>query len=75
MRQGRILARRRSARVAALARDTGRFTLEDSLGVQLTASECLRPEFALKDGRLHRADSPLISMGGPDGAPQTPRRS
>jgi len=42
------------------ARDTGRFTLEDSVGVQLTANERLRPEFALKDGRLHSSDSPLL---------------
>ena len=48
------------ADVSVLARDVGRFTLEDSLGVQLVATERLRPEFALKDGRLHRADSPLL---------------
>jgi dihydroorotase len=49
------------ADVSVLARDVGRFTLEDSLGAQLIADERLRPEFALKDGRLHRADSPLLS--------------
>jgi dihydroorotase len=49
-----------AADVSVLSRDHGRFTLEDSLGVQLTASERLRPEFTLKDGRLHRADSPLL---------------
>jgi dihydroorotase len=48
------------ADVSVLARDTGRFTLEDSLGVRLIATERLRPEFALKNGRLHRADSPLL---------------
>jgi dihydroorotase len=48
------------ANVSVLARDVGRFTLEDSLGVQLVAEQRLRPEFALKDGRLHRADSPLL---------------
>jgi dihydroorotase len=48
------------ADVSVLARDFGRFTLEDSLGVRITANERLRPEFALKDGRLHRADSPLL---------------
>ena len=54
------------ADVSVLARDVGRFTLEDSLGVQLVASERLRPEFALKDGRLHRADSPLLFESLPD---------
>jgi dihydroorotase len=49
-----------AADVSVLARDTGRFTLEDSLGGHLIATERLRPEFALKDGRLHRADSPLL---------------
>jgi dihydroorotase len=50
-----------AADVSVLACDHGRFTLEDSLGVHLTATERLRPEFALKDGRLYRADSPLLS--------------
>jgi dihydroorotase len=49
-----------AADVSVLARDTGRFTLEDSLGAKLVASERLRPEFALKDGRLHPSDSPLL---------------
>ena len=49
-----------AADVTVLARDVGRWTLEDSLGVQLTANERLRPEFALKDGRLHSSDSPLL---------------
>ncbi|HMH52515.1 MAG TPA: amidohydrolase/deacetylase family metallohydrolase [Candidatus Acidoferrum sp.] len=49
-----------AADVSVLARDVGRWTLEDSLGVQLTANERLRPEFALKDGRLHSSDSSLL---------------
>jgi len=49
-----------AADVSVLARDVGRWTLEDSLGAQLTTNERLRPEFALKGGRLHRADSPLL---------------
>jgi hypothetical protein len=49
-----------AADVSVLARDVGRWTLQDSLGAQLPASERLRPEFALKDGRLHQADSPLL---------------
>jgi dihydroorotase len=50
-----------AADVSVLVRDVGEWTLEDSLGVRLTTHERLRPEFALKDGRLHRADSPLLS--------------
>jgi dihydroorotase len=49
-----------AADVTVLARDVGRFTLEDSLGERLTAEARLRPEFALKAGRLHRSDSPLL---------------
>ena len=49
-----------AADVTVLARDVGSWSLEDSVGVQLTATERLRPEFALKAGRLHRADSPLL---------------
>lgn len=48
------------ADVSVLARDVGRWTLEDSLGEQLATSERLRPEFALKAGAMHRADSPLL---------------
>jgi dihydroorotase len=48
------------ADVSVLARDTGRWTLQDSLGAQLTATERLRPEFALKAGAMHPADSPLL---------------
>jgi dihydroorotase len=49
-----------AADVTVLARDVGRWTLEDSLGAKLTSNERLRPEFALKDGRLHSSDSPLL---------------
>jgi dihydroorotase len=48
------------ADVSVLARDVGQWTLQDSLGAQLPATERLRPEFALKAGRLHPADSPLL---------------
>jgi dihydroorotase len=50
----------RAADVSVLARDTGRWELEDSLGEKLTATERLRPEFALKAGVRHAADSPLL---------------
>ena len=48
------------ADVSVLARDVGRWTLEDSLGERVSTEQRLRPEFALKDGRLHHADSPLL---------------
>jgi hypothetical protein len=34
--------------------------LEDSLGVQLTAGQRGRPEFAVRAGAIHPADSPLL---------------
>jgi hypothetical protein len=46
--------------VTVLAHDVGRWTLQDSLDVQLMAKERLRPEFALKAGKRHAADSPLL---------------
>jgi dihydroorotase len=55
-----------AADVSVLARETGRFVLADSLGVELTVNERLRPEFALKDGRLHRSDSPLLAESTAD---------
>lgn len=48
------------ADVSVLARDVGRWTLQDSLGAEITADERLRPEFALRGGTMHRADSPLL---------------
>ena len=48
------------ADVSVLACDAGSWTLEDSLGTQITASRRLRPEFALKAGKVYRADSPLL---------------
>ncbi len=48
------------ADVTVLSHDVGRWTLQDSLGVQLMAKERLRPEFALKAGKRHAADSPLL---------------
>jgi dihydroorotase len=55
-----------AADVTVLARDVGRWTLQDSLGAQLTVHERLRPEFALRAGRLHRADSPLLFESAED---------
>lgn len=48
------------ADVSVLSRDVGQWSLEDSLGVRLTATERLRPDFTLKAGVMHRADSPLL---------------
>jgi dihydroorotase len=48
------------ADVSVLACDTGSWTLEDSLGARLTADRRLRPELALKAGKVYRADSPLL---------------
>jgi dihydroorotase len=50
----------RPADISVLARDTGRWALQDSLGEKLTAIERLRPELAVKDGVVHPADSPLL---------------
>ncbi|MBI1734155.1 MAG: amidohydrolase family protein [Candidatus Rokubacteria bacterium] len=49
------------ADVSILARDAGRWSLEDSLGETLTATERLRPELALKAGVVYAADSPLLA--------------
>jgi dihydroorotase len=49
------------ADVSVLAFDAGSWTLEDSLGAQIAVSQRLRPEFALKAGKVYRADSPLLS--------------
>jgi dihydroorotase len=50
----------RVADVSVLAHDTGRWSLRDSLGATLTATERLRPELTLKAGIVHAADSPLL---------------
>lgn len=49
-----------AADVTVLARDVGRWTLEDSLGERVTTEQRLRPEFALKAGRVHPSDSSLL---------------
>lgn len=48
------------ADVTVLARDVGDWTLQDSLGAQIRATERLRPEFAMKAGTIHQSDSPLL---------------
>jgi dihydroorotase len=48
------------ADVSVLARDTGEWTLEDSLGDRITTSDRLRPELAVKAGRVFASDSSLL---------------
>ena len=50
----------RQADVSVLEMLHGRFELRDNSGVVETASEMLVPAFALRAGRRHDADSPLI---------------
>jgi len=54
------LAPGRAADVSVLARDAGEWILRDAVGGQIRITERLRPEFALRAGTLHRADSPLL---------------
>ena len=60
--QGQIgsLAPGSVADVSVLARDAGVWTLKDCLGGALRITERLRPEFALRAGVVHRADSSLL---------------
>jgi dihydroorotase len=48
------------ADISVLARDVGSWTLEDSVGVKLTARERLRAEVTVKSGTIHRPDSSLL---------------
>lgn len=48
------------ADISILELDRGRWTLEDSLGVQIVASQRLRPKFAMRAGNVVEADSPLL---------------
>ena len=56
------------ADVTVLARDVGQWTLQDSLGAQISATERLRPELALKAGTIHASDSPLLFQSAKDAA-------
>jgi len=49
-----------TADVSVIARDRGSWSLKDCLGAEITITERLRPEFALRAGVLHRADSSLL---------------
>jgi dihydroorotase len=60
------LAPGREADVSVLRLDRGKWTLQDALGVKITARERLRPELALRRGTLHRPDSPLLFESAPN---------
>ena len=60
------LAPGRTADVSIIARDRGTWTLTDCLGSQLTIGERLRPDFALRVGVFHPADSSLLSESTAD---------
>jgi dihydroorotase len=49
-----------AADVSVLGVDSGKWTLEDSLGAQIVGTQRLRPEFALRAGAVMPADSPLL---------------
>jgi dihydroorotase len=48
------------ADISALRLVDGNFTLVDSEQVTRKARQLIHPEFALRAGKLHRADSPLL---------------
>jgi dihydroorotase len=54
------LAPGRVADVSVLAIDDGDFVLQDSLGVRIPATKRLRPVLALRAGKVHRPESPLL---------------
>ncbi len=56
------LAPGRAADVSVLEVLTGRFTLSDNSGEQVTADRMIAPVFCLRDGMRHDADSPLVPM-------------
>jgi dihydroorotase len=60
------LAPGRTADVSVIARDAGTWVLRDCLGSAITVGERLRPEFALRAGVLHRADSSLLAESTAD---------
>ena len=54
------------ADVSVLALDEGEWTLQDSLGVRIPATKRLRPVLALRAGKPHRPDSPLLVEAVPE---------
>jgi dihydroorotase len=60
------LAPGRVADVTVLARDQGSWRVTDCLGRTLEISERLRPDFCLRAGVVHRADSSLLAESTAD---------
>ena len=56
----------RVADVSVLNLDEGDWTLQDSLGVRIAATKRLRPVLALRAGKPHRPDSPLLVEAVPE---------
>jgi dihydroorotase len=56
------LAPGRAADVSVLEMLSGRFTLSDNSGEQVTADRMIVPAFCLRDGIRYDADSPLVPM-------------
>jgi dihydroorotase len=54
------LAPGRVADVSVLAIDEDDWTLQDSLGVRIKTDKRLRPVLALRAGKVHRSQSPLL---------------
>ena len=56
----------RVADVSVLAIDEGDWTLQDSLGVCIKTDKRLRPVLALRAGKVHRSQSPLLEERVPE---------
>jgi dihydroorotase len=56
----------RTADISVLNIDEGEWTLQDSLGVRIPATKRLRPVLALRAGKPHRPDSPLLVEAVPE---------
>src|SRR5712691_7781891 len=61
------LAPGRVADVSVLAIDEDDWTLQDSLGVRIKTDKRLRPVLALRAGKVHRSQSPLLEEAGSRG--------
>jgi dihydroorotase len=60
------LAPGRVADVSVLAIDEDAWTLQDSLGVRIKTDKRLRPVLALRAGKVHRSQSPLLGEQVPE---------
>jgi len=49
-----------AADVSVVHLERGNWTVHDSVGVALTITERVRPDFALRDGVVYKSDSPLV---------------